>query len=197
MLHGPVDRRGGAVGRAGRMPTTPAGCFHAFYGVSRTEFRRKQSTAVTRGVKAGVTVEGCWAGGLSAEVAAGVDSLVSRALARDILVGRGSGLAGGERGALVVEALALAGRRPAERVGSAEAVAVPIRRDGPDLLLPGGTPGRVARRRAEARYPGWLFWMACSVSASARCSIRSPSSLSVRRMSAGIGPVAWGMSPAR
>jgi len=91
--------------------------------------------------------------GLSAEVAAGVDSLVSRALARDVLVGRGLGLAGGECGALVVEALALAGRRLAERVGSVEAVAVPICRDGSDLLLPGGTSCRVARRRAEARYP--------------------------------------------
>ncbi len=36
-------------------------CFHAFYGVSPTEFRREQFTAVTRGVKAVVTVEGCWA----------------------------------------------------------------------------------------------------------------------------------------
>jgi hypothetical protein len=98
-------------------------------------------------------VDGCWAGGLSAEVAAGVDLLVSCALARDVLGGCGLGSAGGERGALVVEALALAARRLAERVGSVEAVAVPICRDGPDLLLPGGTLRRVARRHAETRYP--------------------------------------------
>ncbi len=104
-------------------------------------------------MKAGAIVEGCWAGGLSAEVAAGVDLLVARALARDVLGGRGLGLAGGECGALLVEALALTGRRLAERVGSVEAVVVTICRDGADLLLPGGTSCRVARRRAEPRYP--------------------------------------------
>jgi len=51
-----------AVARSvGRTDANYASRFHAFYGVSPTEFRRKQATAVMRGVKAGVTVEGCWA----------------------------------------------------------------------------------------------------------------------------------------
>ena len=134
-----------------------------------------------------------WCPALSAQAAAGVDLLVPPRPARDAPACRGLGSAGSDARSPVVETLTLARWCRTEWVAPGDVVPVAVGGKGVDLMLPGaGSAGPGPSRRTH----GCFSWTAWSASASARRSMRSARSVRVRRMSAGIGPVAYSSRPA-